>query len=507
MFPNYTRKTISRSAFIMLASLLAASSSKAQMKLGGVDGFIRKDAVLELGTQRKGLLLPRVDASALSAHPLDTSSNGMLLFNATTNKMMVKMGAGTAGWKPLLDQTTVDFLWSMSGNSNVDPAVNFLGTSGAQPLVFKTNLAEAMRIDPLGKVGIGTLYPNSRLHVNGSFATNVAINTTAAFTVADSNSVIIMNNTADATLTLPAAATYPGRALEIVAFNSNKITFAGATVRSQNSIAQTTLLPGYTARIVSNGTDWIMTARQRIGLSTFLSAATPTAENDVTRDYNAFAAKGSGLFVNDGGAAMLNPIPNETSTFATTWQGNNTTNFTQLNVNAAKAYFRSGTTATPNTSVWQKFLSVPAAANFNITADGTNNISLNHTDARTISIGTSNTPRISVAATGEVEVLSAFALPIQVVTAAYTLTEADHTVVVAPTGGTGTIQVTFPQASTCKGRIYVIRRVTNRAVQVRPNATDRFDNSNINTAVTIANNAVMMYQSDGGTRWYTIAGQ
>jgi len=55
--------------------------------------------------------------------------------------------------------------WSLSGNAGTNPANNFLGTSDAQPLVFKTRGAEHLRIDTNGNVGIGTTAPAHPLHL------------------------------------------------------------------------------------------------------------------------------------------------------------------------------------------------------------------------------------------------------------------------------------------------------------------------------------------------------
>jgi hypothetical protein len=58
--------------------------------------------------------------------------------------------------------------WDITGNSGTDPATDFLGTSDNQPLVIRTNGAEALRIDGSGSVGIGTTNPNAGLHVSGT---------------------------------------------------------------------------------------------------------------------------------------------------------------------------------------------------------------------------------------------------------------------------------------------------------------------------------------------------
>src|SRR5262245_36217942 len=55
--------------------------------------------------------------------------------------------------------------WELTGNSGTSPATDFLGTRDLQPLVIKTNGAEAMRIDPSGNVGLGTRPTSSKLEI------------------------------------------------------------------------------------------------------------------------------------------------------------------------------------------------------------------------------------------------------------------------------------------------------------------------------------------------------
>jgi len=58
--------------------------------------------------------------------------------------------------------------WSLTGNAGTNPANNFLGTTDNQPLVFRTNNSERVRIDTNGRVGIGTTSPEMPLHIVGN---------------------------------------------------------------------------------------------------------------------------------------------------------------------------------------------------------------------------------------------------------------------------------------------------------------------------------------------------
>jgi hypothetical protein len=56
--------------------------------------------------------------------------------------------------------------WTLIGNAGINPSSNFLGTTDDRPLVLKTLGREALRINSLGSVGIGTNNPGATLHVS-----------------------------------------------------------------------------------------------------------------------------------------------------------------------------------------------------------------------------------------------------------------------------------------------------------------------------------------------------
>ncbi len=55
--------------------------------------------------------------------------------------------------------------WNLTGNAGTDPTTHFLGTTDTQPLVFRTNNKEAMRLLTNGSLGIGANSPQSALHI------------------------------------------------------------------------------------------------------------------------------------------------------------------------------------------------------------------------------------------------------------------------------------------------------------------------------------------------------
>ena len=65
--------------------------------------------------------------------------------------------------------------WGLQGNAGTDPNVNFIGTTDNQPLAFRVNDVEAIRIDTNGYVGIGTDAPTDLLHVMKNVDAGVSI--------------------------------------------------------------------------------------------------------------------------------------------------------------------------------------------------------------------------------------------------------------------------------------------------------------------------------------------
>lgn len=118
-----------------------------------------------------------------------------------------------------------------------------------------------------GKVGIGTITPTELLDVAGTIKCNAVRTTTpvtktTAFAVADSENWLIINGTASVPVTLPAAASYIGRAITIKTISAFTVVSASSNVVPLvGGAAGTALLAataGKWASLVSDGTNWIV---------------------------------------------------------------------------------------------------------------------------------------------------------------------------------------------------------------------------------------------------------
>jgi hypothetical protein len=195
----------------------------------------------------------------------DAVVNGGLTRSGTgtaADPYKLKINDGTAngqilvwnGTKWVAQATTSD--WSLVGNSTTDPATNFIGTTDAQALAFRTNNTEKVRIASNGNVGIATLAPVSKFEVNGAIGIPT-IAVSANIALDNTHSVVRIDTTAgDVTITLPAASTATNRIYIIVKndTSSNKLVFS-TTINGSGYTFTDANIPGE-YKIQSNGTSW-----------------------------------------------------------------------------------------------------------------------------------------------------------------------------------------------------------------------------------------------------------
>lgn len=140
-----------RIASLVLVSLLALSfnSLKAQLKIGGNPYTISPASILELESDRQGLLLPRL--SSFTQIDALTPPNGMMVYYTGTNPGIYLKTA--SGWEKLASSAESAANWGLTGNDAVTPA-HFIGSINAADVIFKSNASERFRITSDGKLKI-----------------------------------------------------------------------------------------------------------------------------------------------------------------------------------------------------------------------------------------------------------------------------------------------------------------------------------------------------------------
>lgn len=152
------RKSL-RIASMVLASLLffSYSSLKAQVKIGGNPAVVDPNALLELESNRKGFLLPRLNNDGFDAIIAANATVGMVVYYTGSNYdgagLYVKQTTGSTitSWAKLAGADLADGTWKIAGNTGTNPATQFIGTLDNQPVVFRTDAVERFRIGAAGE--------------------------------------------------------------------------------------------------------------------------------------------------------------------------------------------------------------------------------------------------------------------------------------------------------------------------------------------------------------------
>ena len=155
--------------------------------------------------------------------------------------------------------------WNQYGNSGTNPSSQFIGTTDAVDLAFRTNNTEQMRIKSSGNVGISTTSPNTSLDINGGLTTRPSstvslIGDNQAVTVGNSSFIILSSNNTTATnrtFTL-SSGLQSGQVLTILLTTNNaELADSGncalASTFSMNS--------NDTISLIWNGSTWYETSR------------------------------------------------------------------------------------------------------------------------------------------------------------------------------------------------------------------------------------------------------
>ncbi|MFH1715641.1 MAG: hypothetical protein ABH857_05610 [Elusimicrobiota bacterium] len=158
-------------------------------------------------------------------------------------------------------------LYDMNQNVQTTDTVTFaevktstVSAQGAGGLYLVDDGNNGMFVEDGGQVGIGTLSPNSSLHVNGSLTLSL-VNKTNDYTATANDYMIAANGSGNTvTIALPTASGITGRVYEIVATNvDNQVDIDPNGAETISGMATYTFSDPYeSVTIVSDGTNWVI---------------------------------------------------------------------------------------------------------------------------------------------------------------------------------------------------------------------------------------------------------
>ena len=134
--------------FFFFSSLLILNTIMVAQNVGIGTTTPDKSAVLELSATNKGFLPPQMNA--VQKGQIQTPKKGLMIYQ-TDGVAGLYIFNGSA-WLAVASLVNT---WNVNGNAGTDPVNNFIGTTDAQPLVFRAGNNYAGRIGNNGMVAIG----------------------------------------------------------------------------------------------------------------------------------------------------------------------------------------------------------------------------------------------------------------------------------------------------------------------------------------------------------------
>lgn len=245
-------------------------------------------------------------------------------------------GAGTnTGWVPVLTGTSTGSAWLLAGNSGTNSANDFVGTTDAQDLVFRTNNAEVVRFTQTGRFDFTNPLANVLLDggnetMTGAF--NIAIgesalsqNNTGSGNVVMGNNAALLNTTGSSNVAIGQAAlllnngdtnTAVGQGAGIVS-NGTSNTFIGYGAGNAQTAGDNNILIGQLANVANTtGSNQLSIGNWIYGDNGSIGVGTPTPDDD----FEVVNAAGAGVSVDtESGSGAEARLTVQTGDGSGTW--------------------------------------------------------------------------------------------------------------------------------------------------------------------------------------------
>jgi len=546
---------------VLATLLLLTTRGFAQLKIGSNPTNIQKSAILELESDRQGLLLTRLaDTNLINTYgPPD----GMIIYFQDTSHLHPGLYVRRNGYWAQLSVAADDStaFWRRGGNWGTDSAGNFLGTRDAKPVAIGANGTEVIHITQDGYLELPNLQQtNDSLQVlvidpsNGNIIKYRNLSN-AAFR----DAIQILNGLRNEGITLKADSSTTNPALGFTASPADSSITLNIPV--VNNTTQTAGLLTYADYLklqyaASNWTAYFDPSHtDNNGLSIdntnkvitlypadathpgAVTAAAQTFGGDKTFNNNVqinqnLSVTGAATFNNDATIQGNATIQGSTTVNGNTvLNGNSSSTLTLMNIGSAGSNDNNVLIRNSSGEVVEKTLNQAAFKQLQVGKDASqhdiyidssaadktiiniptaayNVRGVMDTTAQTfagsksfrdsLAIGTTATPNSTL------QVQGSFALAITKVTSNYTATPNDHTILADCSGGP--ITIILPNPSGMAGRIYTIKKIgnggINNALTIQPTGGAYIEDST--NSYTIYNDWTFVTLQTDGQNWYII---
>lgn len=130
----------------LLALLFTAYISHAQVAINSTGANPDNSAMLDVTSTTKGMLIPRMTTAERTA--IASPATGLLVYDNTLSLFYFYTGSA---WAPIAASGSD---WSTTGNSGTISGTQFLGTTNAQHLDFRTNNIVHIRVRTTGQIEV-----------------------------------------------------------------------------------------------------------------------------------------------------------------------------------------------------------------------------------------------------------------------------------------------------------------------------------------------------------------
>lgn len=169
------RKKLIYVAILSIALFVSQQAISQNIGVNSTGAAPAASAGFDIDFTNKGLLIPRVALTATNAAgPIVAPATSLLVYNTATagaapnNVLPGYYYWDGAAWVAIGGSGGKD--WGLLGNAGTNPATNFVGTTDAQHLQFRTNNTNIMRImnSTYPTIGVGTAFPVTNLSGNSA---------------------------------------------------------------------------------------------------------------------------------------------------------------------------------------------------------------------------------------------------------------------------------------------------------------------------------------------------